>query len=753
MMKKSFNIPQWRVSSKQHYQSLASIALICMMLFVLLLSSNVFAQPQQQDSTELKIGYIGLANSNMARGVQLAIQEINDAGGVDDPNGVTYTFALEVIEVSEDNPSEVGNAVQQLTNQQVVAIFGPDTTALAQPNIVALTNASVPVLTGATSETLLDEDVNSNIFRLVAPDNVYDTALADFLVGELNVQRIVVVQTSNDWTNAVLAFNTTLSTRGVAPLNSLLLPDNSELEVNIRVLPELNPDAVMMYGPPNDALTVLNQLKSSGWTGVFAYRSARQGLNDPNFAVNDLAEGVIGVGSWTSGANDQVGSQFIVNYVGQFGAIPGALSAAGYDGMYVLRRVINSGGPEAASIRQLMSQLGNLSLVRGPVNPSVYGNRNLARTALVFELTGEGGARAVAAYDNGELREAAGFGGEVAGVPTSTPTVTPTPIPSPTPFPSATPSVVTATVTARVLNVRSGPSTEFERVTQLQQGRQITVAGRNNDFSWLFVQFDGRVGWVTADLVDIFDPGGLLATIPIVQPPPTPTPQPTQQSPDADLIITNVTLTPAQPQPGIPVTANVTILNQGSAAAGPFAVATSFKPGELYSAQNVGGLAAGQTTIVPLTTTFTQTGYVPDLAIIVDLNSQVFEGSAGSVGESNNIYILTYKVDRSVAAQAQTSLSSGGSVNFFGPNIDLNWDGSTFSTPVGAARIGPLSAGITFETSHYDQVPTYATSTSAGNPPVGGVYAFITDEGYYGVLRVDGRSGLDIVFTYRVYTP
>ena len=65
----------------------------------------------------------------------------------------------------------------------------------------------------------------------------------------------------------------------------------------------------------------------------------------------------------------------------------------------------------------------------------------------------------------------------------------------------------------------------------------------------------------------------------------------------------------------------------------------------------------------------------------------------------------------------------------------------------------PLSAGITFETAHYDQVPTYATLTALGNPPVGGVYAIITDEGYYGVLRVDGRSGLDVVFTYRIYTP
>ena len=278
-MKNTFKL----LLSPRRFHWIVSTLVVSMMISVLLLGSNVFAQPKQQDSTELKIGYIGQPNSNMSNGIRLAIQEINDAGGVLGPNNITYTFALEVAEIIEDDTDSVTNAIQQLTNQQVIAIFGPDTNTLAEPNVEILTAAPVPVLTGATSETLLNNDTAANIFRLLASDNVYDTAMADFLIQELNAQRIVIVQTSNDWTNAVLAFNTALADNSVSPLNSLLLPDNSELEVNIRILPELNPDAVMMYGPPADALTVLNQLKSSGWTGIFAYRSARQGSKRSEF--------------------------------------------------------------------------------------------------------------------------------------------------------------------------------------------------------------------------------------------------------------------------------------------------------------------------------------------------------------------------------------------------------------------------------------------------------------------------------------
>ena len=99
-------------------------------------------------------------------------------------------------------------------------------------------------------------------------------------------------------------------------------------------------------------------------------------------------------------------------------------------------------------------------------------------------------------------------------------------------------------------------------------------------------------------------------------------------------------MNPPSPVSGQPFTLTVTVQNQGGADAGQFAVATSFMPGNVYSAANVSGLAAGATTTVNLTGTVTGAGtYTID--IVLDLNSQVDEGPNG---EANNKPQFTYTV-------------------------------------------------------------------------------------------------------------
>lgn len=720
------------------------LLIVLLLILGLVLAGQALARPTDQATTTLRIGFIGKSNSDLARGLQLAVNEINTVGGVTGPNNVSYVF--EVIYSDVDSPDAVPNAVQALVSQQVTAIFGPDSFELMVPNVDVLSGAAVPVLAVVPEAVLQNQDPNFNLFGLVAPERDYDNVLARHLVSSAGVSSLVLVQIGSDSNAAVESFNTALTQLNTPPTQIIQIASSNDILANIQNLPQTNPTAVVIYGDPEDAVTVMSELRSRNYNGVFVYRNAQRSLDVIGFD-SQLVSGVLGADSWTFGANDPVGSQFIANYVGQFGAAPGALSVASYDSFYALSRVIANGGPAPNIIRQLLPQFSSQNLVRGPINPAFYGNRILSRTVLIYELTGYGGAQALAAYDNGVLR--ADFGvTPVAQLPTTTPTLAPTFTPSPSPSP--TPNVVTGTVTSTVLNVRSGPGTQYDRVFQLSRGDQVAVSGRNGDFSWYFIQHQGRVGWVTSEFLDIFDPGGLIALLPLIPDPATPTPAPTQVPQDADLIITSVTFSPSQPIAGSPFTATVTIRNQGGADAGGFAVAASFRPGEIYSAQNLGGLPAGQSVTTVLSATVIQTGYVPDQAFVVDLNNEVFEGA---VGETNNIFTIAYKVDRQVAILTQSALVPSQSLNFYGPNVDMNWNGSTLTMVPGAARIG-FVAGETFETSHYGQVASFATGTSYGNPQPGNLFAIITEEGYYGFMRIDNRDGANnLTISYRIYIP
>lgn len=100
--------------------------------------------------------------------------------------------------------------------------------------------------------------------------------------------------------------------------------------------------------------------------------------------------------------------------------------------------------------------------------------------------------------------------------------IPPTPTPSPTPVPK--PEIVV--LNPRV-NIRSGPSTDFDIVGQAEEGSRLEVVGRNQDSNWWQVCcVNGQEGWITADLVRTEGPieqVALAANLPTATPRPTPT--------------------------------------------------------------------------------------------------------------------------------------------------------------------------------------------------------------------------------------
>jgi len=118
--------------------------------------------------------------------------------------------------------------------------------------------------------------------------------------------------------------------------------------------------------------------------------------------------------------------------------------------------------------------------------------------------------------------------------PTDTPSSPPTPVPTPTPIPQPE-----ATVATKVLNIRSGPGTNYGRVRQVEEGERLKVIGRTEASDWLkIVTSDGQEGWVSAELVTVNTDLGPVA---VAQAPPAPTPLPATPTP-----------TPAPPTPTSP---------------------------------------------------------------------------------------------------------------------------------------------------------------------------------------------------------
>lgn len=52
------------------------------------------------------------------------------------------------------------------------------------------------------------------------------------------------------------------------------------------------------------------------------------------------------------------------------------------------------------------------------------------------------------------------------------------------------------------MNLRAGPGTDFDKVTQIPAGTSVTALGTNADETWIMVQYEGQYGWLAKEYLN-----------------------------------------------------------------------------------------------------------------------------------------------------------------------------------------------------------------------------------------------------------
>jgi uncharacterized protein YraI len=75
-------------------------------------------------------------------------------------------------------------------------------------------------------------------------------------------------------------------------------------------------------------------------------------------------------------------------------------------------------------------------------------------------------------------------------------------------------TVLQVTATPYTVNIRQGPGTQFARLARLPAGRTAALVGRIANNTWFQVNYNGIVGWVSAEFV-VLTPGADLNSVPV----------------------------------------------------------------------------------------------------------------------------------------------------------------------------------------------------------------------------------------------
>ncbi len=593
-----------------------------------LLAASVRTGAAQVTPKTLVLGVVSGVNSPTANGVALAVARFNARGNTVTPDGTAYTLSLAAQDAN--TAAEVTSAITTLKAANAAVIFGPDREDLAQASATTMLSVGVPILTAATTSAVA---TGGNLFRTRADDTRLMNILGQYLTTDLGKTRVALFQGDPSVAQRVTLMTTALGKSGKPPVTTVLQVAGGALTDSAKVLVGAQPDAIVAFGADDQGAQMLRELRGQGYNGIYVFPNAEHRAFIDALPP-DLRSGIIGVTNWSYALPTQVSGEFVRDYVGLFGVAPTAESAAAYDaaGAAIISIARNGLAPDA--IQRGLLALPKVESIMGHYNATI-GSNGLSADVTVF-TTGQYGAPVVSARADETGRLA--FNGAV--LPPLPPAATDIPPTSLLPPTAAGPQPVTATVKNSTLNVRRGPGINYDIIGKLRKDDVVPISGVSPDGLWLVVNFTGQQGWITANLVII---SGNLATVPIIEPPPSPTPLPATLTPTTqpfpDIIGLSAVFNPPTPKSGQPFTVTVAIRNQGTTDAGGFAVAATFLPSNAFASAHVPGLAAGQATTVNLTATVTGPGTFT-IAIVLDLNKEVNEGP----GEANNNFNVTYTV-------------------------------------------------------------------------------------------------------------
>jgi len=689
---------------------------------------------QAQSQPLFRIGILDQANGPLLRGAKLAVDQINSLGGVTGADGTQ--FALELVSQS---PDRMKTAVANINQASVIAVIGPQSSTLVQNNLQLLLSLQVPVLTPATDDTLTLLDTSDRIIRIRASEGRIGEALADYIVRDVQITNIATVQLDLESTVGVVGFTNALARLGVGAPKGFILESGTQLSDFAGEINTARPDVVVVYGPPDAAAEVYNQLRAVGWTGILAYNNAW----DPVFlnAVPAVQRGgILGATTFSYGSLIARSERFTLDFLREYGAAPTPIEVAAYDGIYMIAQAIGSPG----QLKTNLLQISGLAGAQGLFTSAMLTGGETIESVYVYETTTDGGQQALAQYVAGVRQDQS-----VIPAPTGEPPI----LVTATPAATATPQGVVVTILRNIQNVRSGPATYYDIIAQVRKDEQYQVVGANADLTWVVINVRGTQGWLSRDILSTF---GNLNTVPLITPPPTPTPLPatatSTPAPQADLVILSVL--PTRLFIGVPFNVTVTIRNQGLLDAGPFAVASTLEPGGVYSAVNVPGLPAGQQTSVNLTGMLTGPTGPQNIVIVTDLNQQIPEGAAG---EANNLFPYLYVADAAllpVNGTGTLTVANGNVISLDNGTPDIQWQNGAL-IPVGTTNLTLLSGFGNFDQAHRDAVSTSATLTNAPltTVPFGALVGVQTDGGLkFGILEIrEATSGGNLVFQFRIY--
>ena len=299
----------------------------------------------------VRLGLIGPMTGDNANygtstrdGAQIAVDEINEAGGV---NG--YTFVLDTQD-SQGDPDSAVSAYGKLMDSGMNVSLGCVLSGEAQSVITAAVEDGILIVTPTSSAVACIEG-NPNAFRVCFNDAAQGTASADYIAdNNLGTKIAVFYQSDIDYSAGLYeTFQAEAANRGleIVEEQTFTAGSNTDFSTQINAIRDSGCELVFLPIYAAEAATFLTQ--AAGKLDGVTYFGC-DGLDGIQTKISDtsLIEGLMMLTPFAADAEDAATQSFVEKYVPVHGTEPDQFAADGYDAVYIVKAAMEQCGKTPA---------------------------------------------------------------------------------------------------------------------------------------------------------------------------------------------------------------------------------------------------------------------------------------------------------------------------------------------------------------------------------------------------------------------
>lgn len=322
------------------WKKAASIALVSALTVSMAACGNGGGSDKgSADADTFKIGGIGPTTGDAAiygtavqNGIQLAIDEINEAGGI---NGYQIEFKFEDDQSDSEKSVNAYNTLKDWGMQMLVGTTTSPCTAVVEEthadNMFQLT----------PSATAVESIQYDNAFRMCFSDPDQGKASADYISENNLAKKIAVIYNSSDtYSSGVYQkFAEQAKTLGLDIVAAEAFTADSKTDFSVQLQKAKDAGAELVFLPIyyQEASLILAQANKMGFAPKWFGCDGMDGLLALDGFDAALAENLMFLTPFTADAEDEATQKFVSDFEAAFKGTPNQFAADAYDCVYVIK--------------------------------------------------------------------------------------------------------------------------------------------------------------------------------------------------------------------------------------------------------------------------------------------------------------------------------------------------------------------------------------------------------------------------------